>query len=849
VFERQAKATPHAVALAIADRRVSYAELKCMSDRIACALKARGVARGEAVGLAIERCPEQIAAILGILKAGAAYVPFDLLDPTDRLRFLLSEAGIRLVVTGGTVPAVPIGCRTIGVDEALAHEGNHAALAGDTDDLAYIMFTSGSTGSPKGVEIPHRGVLRLVSGDYIRFGADRVFLHLSPPNFDASTLEIWGPLLHGGICALYPERLPTVSGLERAIAAHGVTTLWLTAALFNTVIDDDPRIMAPVGEVLAGGEALSVAHVRRAIDALPGTQFINGYGPTESTTFTCCYRIPRDFGTPGEAGIPCRTLEARSVPIGTPIAETGVAILNEALEPVPLCAVGELCISGAGLALGYRNRPELTAQKFIIHPVNGVRYYRSGDQVRRREDGLIEFVGRLDHQVKIRGHRIEPGEIEAELLRLPGVTEAAVVVQRLGKHNRQQLVGFFAPRRGAVVDPAELRDRLKARLPEYMIPNPLVALMELPKNSNGKVDRATLNSAPLPEHHADANERPRAGSVEARIAGRMSEILGVSDIGSNENFFDLGGDSLSAVQLIAWMEEEFGKKIDVLHDLTPAALAWELSSQPAGVDGIVLMKDGPESSPPAFFVHGIDGRVPLYASLFRKMRSGPIFGLTLTDATATDSIESIAAHHVANLRKFTPGPYRLCGLSFGGLVAFEMAQQLLLAGESVVSLVLLDTSVFGLRVDWTLSEQAAQWTRRFRTRVDILKKGDASKTLTYLGERSVAIWRLLRNRLPLSRQILDEQVKQVASAESLPLSISLLRTMVDYSPKPYSGDMVLLRASEYYSGDTAFDPQNGWGKFVRGKLAVYQVPGNHLTMLHGDNVGEMARLLHKALLA
>ncbi len=660
-FSLQAALTPESTALITRDRRTSYRELEETSNRIARALMAMGIAHGQPVGLYLGRSAAMIAGMLGILKAGGAYAPLDPSDPPERLRGLLQEAGVDLVMCDGSMPLDHPAAQTLTISETSGESADEIGAEGAGSDPAYLMFTSGSTGQPKAVEIPHRGVLRLVAGDFCQFGPDRVFLHLSPPACDASTFEIWGPLLHGGCCAIYPDPLPTVSGIETSIATHRVTTLWLTAALFNAVIDEKPEILLAVEEVLAGGEALSVAHVKRALDVLPKTQLINGYGPTECTTFACCYRIPRDFGVAFDEG------RFRSVPIGGPIAQTEVRILNEALKPVPAGSVGELCISGDGLAIGYRNRPKLTSQKFVTDTVTGVRFYRSGDQARMRDDGLIEFVGRFDDQVKIRGHRIELGEVEAALLRQPEVAEAAVVVRRLGQYQRQQLVAFVALRYGQSANPLQLRDSLHTVLPQYMIPNPIVVLPGLPKNHHGKVDRKALATAELPSHVIDDTERAEAGSVEAGIAERMAHILGIQEVGRNEDFFDLGGDSLSAMQLIRWVEATFEKKLQELNSLTPAAVASGIATGASGRENIVLMKEGSVGSGPVFFVHGIDGQVPLYSRLLRhRVETGPVFGLALPATAPADSIEAIAAYHVVNLKQFAPaGPYRLCGLSFG----------------------------------------------------------------------------------------------------------------------------------------------------------------------------------------
>ena len=350
------------------------------------------------------------------------------------------------------------------------------------------MYTSGSTGTPKGVAVPHRGVVRLLFGvNYAQLDASRIFLHLSPLAFDASTFEISGALLHGARCVLFPEQIPNLTGFGSGTDGIKVNTLWLTAALFNTVIDEAPEILAGVHQLLIGGEALSAAHVRRALERLPATEIVNGYGPTESTTFTCCYPIPRTLD-------PSLT----SIAIGRPIANTEVYVLDGRLWPVPIGVPGELYIGGAGLARGYLNRPELTAEKFIRRSLPhgpGCRLYRTGDRVRWRPDGNLEFLGRLDHQVKMRGFRIELGEIEAALAEHPQVREA-VVLLREDRPGDRRLVAYVVARGEPVPSLSELRSFLRGKLPEYMVPSAFVFLGRMPLTPNGKVDRKAL---PAPE--------------------------------------------------------------------------------------------------------------------------------------------------------------------------------------------------------------------------------------------------------------------------------------------------------------------------------------------------------------
>ncbi len=418
------------------------------------------------------------------------------------------------------------------------------ACFNDPLNLAYLMYTSGSTGLPKAVAVPHRAVARLLFGsEYANLSPGRTILQAAPMAFDASTLEVWGTLLHGGHCVLLPERVPTAQVLQQTIRRQGVDTMWLTASLFNAVMEEDPQALSGLSQLLIGAEALSVPHVCRYRQHFPKTRLVNGYGPTESTTFTCCYQIPAKV----EEGI-------GSLPVGYPVGNTQVYVLDNYLEPAPIGVPGELLIGGAGLARGYLNRPDLTAEKFIPNPFSaapGSRLYRTGDLCRWLPDGNLEFLGRIDHQVKIRGYRIELGEIETAL-RAHGQVREAVVVAREDRPGEKRLVAYVVPAAegGTTVSAAALRDQLQAGLPAYMIPSAFVFLEALPLTPNGKLDRKAL---PAPDGHLElAGEYvPPRNPVEEQLCAIWQEVLRLERVGVHDNFFHLGGDSILSIQVVA----------------------------------------------------------------------------------------------------------------------------------------------------------------------------------------------------------------------------------------------------------------------------------------------------------
>jgi len=496
----------------------------------------------------MERSVELVVGLLGILKAGGAYLPLDPTYPRERLAFMVEDSQTPVLLTQerlrDRLPATA--ARVLCLDAAwpaMMEERSDAPHdAGGAGNLAYVIYTSGSTGRPKGVCIEHRSVVRLVKGTtYVDVTARDVFVQLAPLSFDAATFELWGSLLNGARLALAPPHMPSLEELSRLLRRHRVTILWLTAPLFHQVVDERPDCLRGVRQLLAGGDVLSASHVRTALQALGDSRVINGYGPTENTTFTCCY--PLTVASDIDA----------SVPIGRPIANTRVYILDAHLQPVPIGVPGELHIGGDGLARGYLNRPELTAERFIPDPFSDdstARLYKTGDLARYRPDGNIEFLGRRDHQVKIRGYRIELGEIEAALARHPAVREA-VVVAREDTPGDKRLVAYVVPQGEAPLTPADLRPFLVASLPAYMLPAAFVLLDRLPLTPTCKLDRRAL---PAPDQTdlavAERFVAPRTPTEEL-LAAIWADVLGIERVGADDNFFDLGGHSLLATRVVS----------------------------------------------------------------------------------------------------------------------------------------------------------------------------------------------------------------------------------------------------------------------------------------------------------
>jgi amino acid adenylation domain-containing protein len=567
LFEDVARARPLATAIDGPQGALTYAELQQRSHGVAQGLLRAGVAPGATVGLLLDRSPEAMVAILGILKAGAAYLPLDRTHPAERLAFVLKDAkAAAVIVNHGTEIPQGVDAPLLDIAALLDTQADRALPVVDGDALAYVMYTSGSTGTPKGVEIRHRSIIRLVRDiSYVTFGDAPRVLHAAPLGFDAATFEIWGALLNGGSLIIHGERVPSGAGLASTIHGYDARIAWLTAALFNAVVDEDATHLRGLEQLLTGGEALSVAHVRKAQAALPETTLINGYGPTECTTFATTHRIPATL----DAG-------ARAIPIGRPIADTTLYIVNARGQLVPPGVIGELYIGGEGVARGYMAREELTAARFVPDPFAGgaKRLYRTGDLARWLHDGTVDFIGRIDGQVKIRGYRIEIGEIEAALQDLQGV-RASAVLAREDQPGQKRLVAYFVAEDTAVTARA-LRAQLAQTLPEYMVPVAYVRMDSLPVTANGKLDRRALPAPGRGRPELADRYVPAAGALEQQLCALFSEVLEIDQVGRLDHFFDLGGNSLLAVRLMERVHSGMSAAPTIpafFADPTPAALA------------------------------------------------------------------------------------------------------------------------------------------------------------------------------------------------------------------------------------------------------------------------------------
>ena len=853
LFEEQARRTPDAVAVTFEGEALTYRQLDQRANRLARELAAKGVGANALVAICVERSLELIVGLLGILKAGGAYVPLDAGYPEERLAFVLDDCGAPLLVTSARI------ARHYGwyegdllilelVDdsaddpplEAGAPQTGAPSAAVTPEDLACVVYTSGSTGRPKGVEVVHRGIVRLVvNSDYCRFDSSRVFLQFAPVTFDGASFEIWGALLHGARLVVAPPGRDAMERIPALIAEQRITTAWLSAGLFNQIVDRDAGVLGGLEELLIGGEALSPAHVARAIRALPQTQLVNGYGPTEATTFTATYRITqRDVGA--------------AVPIGRPIANTRVYILDEAMQLVPVGATGELYISGPGLARGYLNRPDLTSARFrelrVEHRAE--RVYRTGDLCRWRVDGNLEFVGRVDEQVKIRGFRVEPGEVEAVLGALPGVTSCAVLAVDVGPGDKQ-LAAYVSLEGESPPSRATLKSALSKELPDYMVPGVFFVVDELPLNANGKLDRRALGERGGRVLGEDGEAAPAQTELERQLLEIWRELLPVEQVGTQDSFFDLGGHSLLAAKLVQRIEDLLGRKVPVttlFHSPSVAQMALRLMDEdwaPPWSSLVPLQPHG--SKPPLFFVHGWGGTVFGFVELAQLLPADqPCYGvqaLGLDGVKERDlSVEAMAANYVEEIASFQPtGPVHVVGYSIGGMIAYEVAQQLRRRGRDVATLALVDSTPFGW-MPWRFRAvmRAFELAGRCRSYVESLW----SRVTGESRRDVVGGW---RQKQGAGGQRGGVAASAAAGSESPcegPTTVDYyVAIATTYSPQPYPGSADLFISQYANRGLRYF-----WRATIRGGVRFHTVRGEHLEIIQSpERRAELAESITRVL--
>ena len=839
LVELQAQNTPNAAAIVSDHEVITYAELDQGANRLAHWLQSKGAGAEKRVGVCLPRSPRMLIALLGILKSGGAYVPLDPSYPSARLKYIAKDSGLQLILTESALKSYLslLGVETVCLDlfkDELARGDTIPDRKAMPENAAYIIYTSGSTGRSKGVVARHSSVVNQVLWMKSAFGltsSDRV-IHKASVNFDASVAEIFAPLAAGAqVIVAGPEDDRNIHSLVHVMKTHKVTFIDLSPTMLHALLEE-PEIQecSALRLVVSGGEVLAADLESKTLKLLR-TQLCNTYGPTETTvqsTFWAC--APEHH--------------YRSVPIGGPIANTRVYVLDESGQPVPVGDQGELCIAGAGLARGYLNRPELTAEKFAPDPFScepGERLYKSGDRVRWRADAALEFLGRIDQQVKVRGFRIEPGEIESALLTHSQIREVAVIIREDSTAGKQ-IVAFIVTDKGPGLSLQELRQHVKSLLPFYMRPSRYVLVEGLPLNVNGKIDRNALMRTHLPEetHKAALPETP----TEKILCGIWAAVLKREEVGVEDDFFAFGGHSLLAVSLISQITRCFGRDLaldKVFQYSTPREMA-RLVDQPKRdfePSAVICMNKGSDDLPPLYLMYPVGGNILCYSDLSRFINPNrPLYGIQAApdDRLKSASLEEIAALCLQTIRKKDRnGRYELGGWSFGGLLAFEVARQASAAGDPPGTLYLLDPPVLEKisRDDEPDEEMVGLFVLTLIADFSGGKPLDLEELRTKFDPRESSLEAQLRRAIELG--LLPATVDPAKHAQSFEIFRRNMRAARMYRPRKYPGKTIVVLAEASQS--------EVWPGLVPTDTRVVRVPGNHFTMMRGSNAAKIAKLI------
>ena len=835
----QAEKTPYATALRCGKHKITYARLEREAGQLARFLRAQGVGPNVPVALCLERSPEMIVAILGVLKAGGAYVPLDPSNPADRLEKILLDCRPKmlLVQEDSRVPVLSADVPVVSIEAALrAAVANREPALVQLDDLAYILYTSGSTGVPKGVQITHRNLAYSNQArlSYYQNPPQR-FLLLSSYAFDSSVAGIFHTLASGGTLVLPPPEFRWESEqLARLIAENQITHTLTFPGFYGELLESAPAArLSSLRVVIVAGEACSRQVVNRHYEVLPRVLLFNEYGPTEGTVWSSVCECE-----PGG--------EDSAVPIGRPIANTRLYVLDRHLQLAPWGVPGELYIGGEGVARGYLNQAALTNESFVSDPFSPApaRLFRTGDQVRLMADGNLDFLGRLDHQVKLRGLRVELEEVEALLSQHPGVRETAVVVN-LDECGNPRLVAFVAVYPGASLSALELRAYLRGRLPGYMVPASSQLLENLPRTANGKVDRQKLATTVIPQEDGLPQISPPCNDTERRLLNIWKNVLKLPSDDITLDFFELGGHSLLAAKLLGRIEKEFGKPLSlafVFQSPTIAQMAESLQRAGQSRRERAVVNIQPKGSlPPLFWVRG----GPRFRLLSQKLGlRRPFLGVDLPYAdgirlAAPYRLEDVASYLVDAMREVQPnGPYYLAGLCVNAVIAYEIAQQLVSGGETVALLAMLDAHN---QAYYRNPFKDGRYTARIKYHLANLMRMDAAETAAYLRDRldearrkiERTTWRLTTDRGGHA----DDRFRNSDSIVHPAFS--------RYEPLPYRGKITLLQSSEWPKSPY-FEFKLGWDDLAA-RIDFHRVPGDHAYMFDDPNVNAVAAILNTAL--
>jgi amino acid adenylation domain-containing protein len=835
LFEAQVARTPDNIAVSFETKNLTYAQLNAQANQFAHYLRGLGVGQETLVGLCIDRSEKVFVAMLGIMKAGGTYIPMDPGYPPDRLALMLEDAEAPvLVFQGEKTDLFPYysGQRVdLDVLETIILQQSKQNLPNVTtpENLIYIIYTSGSTGKPKGVMISHRGFANLMTAMAAVPGLEEGDRFLSPTSisFDMVGPELYLPLMCGAEVHMVSRAVATDGKrMAEVLRSSKATAMQATPATWRLLIQSGWEGSQDL-TIICGGEAMPPDLVQPLLNRCHALW--NFYGPTETTVWSTAYQI---------------TQVESATPVGKPLANTQLYILDAQMQPVPVGHVGELLIAGDGVARGYLNREAISRERFIANPFRlGERMYRTGDLARFRPDGQLDFLGRMDHQVKVRGYRIELGEIESSLVQHPEV-RAAVVMAREDSPGDQRLVGYVTLERGATATMNDLRRSLKQVLPDYMVPQVVMAIDCFPLSPNGKVDRKALPVPSTAERDLDADYVAAADNLEQQLVAVWEEVLQVKPVGINDSFFDLGGHSLLVVRLLDRIRE-------LLHQDLPAAAVFQAPtvsqfaqmlrqpSQQLASPAAVIINLGQSDRSPLFCVHVLGQQLAFFKPMAGYLGDQPMIGLSADldpiHAGELHSLPLIAKFYVQELKKLQPeGPYHLAGVSHGGDVIFEMAQQLMQSGDSVALLAMMDT--YGPQ-----SQHSG-----LRSKLKFHSQALLSLKHRYLLGR----FGLYRDRLGTKAKLIYARLLE-KRGKQVPANLQFLRVVEQnaqsgsaYIHQPYDGNLLLFRATDdLFYGEDYQKSALGWRSIILGKITVIDVAGDHMGMLQDPHVGEIAQVL------
>lgn len=851
LITEQARATPDRTAVAFGTTELSYRDLIGKVNQFAHYLIAKQVKPGDRIGLSIDRSADLVVALLAIMKCGATYIPLDPAYPKDRLAFMLHDSAASFLITSAErVADFGVGTTTIPLEEAIAELADFPDQEPDlptySTGLVYVLYTSGSTGKPKGVQITHQNVVNFLLSMQQAPGlteGDKL-LAITTISFDIAGLELFLPLITGATVVL-ADAMTARDGnaLLQLIEAEKITVMQATPSTWRMMLEAGWTKKLPL-KALCGGEALPK---ELAYDLLAHCDSVwNMYGPTETTIWSSVKQI-----TAGE----------ETITIGQPIANTQFYILDEQLKPVDVNTVGELFIAGDGLAKGYLNRPELTAERFVSDPfadLPGTKMYRTGDLGKLTETGDVQCLGRSDQQVKLRGYRIEPGEIESALLTFADVHQVVVMAREL-RPGDQRLVAYVVPTVALFGDElkqqtAAWRSGLKELLPDYMVPAEFDRLTVMPLTPNGKIDRNALGQLrPAPASSAKTGYMGPRTDVEKLVADIWSEHLGVKDVGIFDNFFEVGGHSLIAVQVMNRLEKETGKRLPLAtlfehSTVEKLALMLQMDGKSITWDSLVPIKPQGTKTP-LYIIHGAGLNVLLFNALAVNMDADqPVYGLQAKGLNGIDepldSIEAIAEHYVASIMARNPtGPYALAGYSFGGIIAYEMTRQFQVLGKTVTVLAMFDTYAYQSNHRDPWYRKAAYQAKMLVKQVlytFVLLKQDPKRTIEYKGERLKSKLDELQWKLKRSK----EPTLVVDHSHKIGLMNELAWRNYRLMPQPVTVELFRARKLTFYMDDFEF---LGWKPFALKGINIHEIPGEHNYIFAPPNDKEFARILQQTL--